>query len=473
MEKSSESNGIMNSASDKIHSLCLGVDICVVCGDRASGRHYGAISCEGCKGFFKRSIRKRLGYQCRGNQACEVTKHHRNRCQYCRLQKCLTMGMRSDSVQHERKPISVKKEYSNHSNYYNLSSVHNNSVKLFMKREMGVDSYGVNMHSSSIGQSNFGMYSPLPYNIYSDNYNFKQEQQNHVSYFEDVNCDESSDSDVIDTLSSQDSKSMINYAIEIATKLGLNGNRCRSDDEESESVHVDGRLVEDNTVQFEIQSPTPMPAYSDVHYIYESASRLLFLSVHWVRNVPAFQLFSNEAQVSLVRGCWSELFALGLSQCAHALSLPTIIISICNHLQNSVAQQKISSSKVKIVTDHIRSLQDFVNSMIALNVDEHEYAYLKLITLFNPDNPGVQARRQASDLQEKALQELREQIGENSCERFAKLLLRLPPLRSLNRHILEQIFFPGLGDQCDIDNIIPFILKMDNCDFVSDQGGLI
>jgi len=60
------------------------------------GRHYGAISCEGCKGFFKRSIRKQLGYACRGSKICEVTKHHRNRCQYCRLQKCLLMGMRSD-----------------------------------------------------------------------------------------------------------------------------------------------------------------------------------------------------------------------------------------------------------------------------------------------------------------------------------------------------------------------------------------
>ena len=64
------------------------------------GRHYGAISCEGCKGFFKRSIRKQLGYQCRGNKDCEVTKHHRNRCQYCRLQKCLAMGMRSDCKYH-------------------------------------------------------------------------------------------------------------------------------------------------------------------------------------------------------------------------------------------------------------------------------------------------------------------------------------------------------------------------------------
>jgi len=77
-------------------SATLSVELCLVCGDRASGRHYGAISCEGCKGFFKRSIRKQLGYQCRGAMNCEVTKHHRNRCQFCRLQKCLASGMRSD-----------------------------------------------------------------------------------------------------------------------------------------------------------------------------------------------------------------------------------------------------------------------------------------------------------------------------------------------------------------------------------------
>merc|ERR1719228_2641229 len=75
----------------------LGCETCVVCGDRASGRHYGVVSCEGCKGFFKRSMRKDQGYRCRMNKDCDVNKNYRNRCQYCRLQKCLAMGMRSDT----------------------------------------------------------------------------------------------------------------------------------------------------------------------------------------------------------------------------------------------------------------------------------------------------------------------------------------------------------------------------------------
>lgn len=67
------------------------------------GRHYGVISCEGCKGFFKRSIRSHVNYNCRGDKDCLINKAYRNRCQYCRLQKCYKAGMRSEAVQNERR----------------------------------------------------------------------------------------------------------------------------------------------------------------------------------------------------------------------------------------------------------------------------------------------------------------------------------------------------------------------------------
>nr|CAH8876345.1 unnamed protein product [Trichobilharzia regenti] len=70
--------------------------------NRASGKHYGVISCEGCKGFFKRTVRKELTYICRDNQDCQIDKRLRNRCQYCRYQKCLRVGMRREAVQEER-----------------------------------------------------------------------------------------------------------------------------------------------------------------------------------------------------------------------------------------------------------------------------------------------------------------------------------------------------------------------------------
>lgn len=60
------------------------------------GKHYGVYSCEGCKGFFKRTVRKDLTYTCRDNKDCTVDKRQRNRCQYCRYQKCLAMGMKRE-----------------------------------------------------------------------------------------------------------------------------------------------------------------------------------------------------------------------------------------------------------------------------------------------------------------------------------------------------------------------------------------
>ena len=56
-----------------------------VCGDTSSGKHYGILACNGCSGFFKRSVRRRLIYRCQaGTGMCMIDKAHRNQCQACR-----------------------------------------------------------------------------------------------------------------------------------------------------------------------------------------------------------------------------------------------------------------------------------------------------------------------------------------------------------------------------------------------------
>ena len=67
--------------------------ICMICDDKATGLHYGIITCEGCKGFFKRTVQNKRVYTCVADGNCEINKAQRNRCQYCRFQKCLERGM--------------------------------------------------------------------------------------------------------------------------------------------------------------------------------------------------------------------------------------------------------------------------------------------------------------------------------------------------------------------------------------------
>ncbi|XP_005404576.1 PREDICTED: nuclear receptor subfamily 1 group I member 3-like isoform X3 [Chinchilla lanigera] len=71
---------------------------CVVCGDRATGYNFHALTCEGCKGFFRRTVNKSTGPTCPFTGSCEVSRAQRRRCPACRLQKCLDVGMRKDMV---------------------------------------------------------------------------------------------------------------------------------------------------------------------------------------------------------------------------------------------------------------------------------------------------------------------------------------------------------------------------------------
>ncbi|XP_069750857.1 oxysterols receptor LXR-alpha-like isoform X3 [Narcine bancroftii] len=71
----------------------LGNEVCSVCGDKASGFHYNVLSCEGCKGFFRRSIIKSAQYSCKNGGQCEMDLYMRRKCQDCRLRKCRQAGM--------------------------------------------------------------------------------------------------------------------------------------------------------------------------------------------------------------------------------------------------------------------------------------------------------------------------------------------------------------------------------------------
>ena len=73
---------------------------------------------------------------------------------------------------------------------------------------------------------------------------------------------------------------------------GSGGGEDSDVDESSDDLlnKIDDLVINDRLIRFRLATPTPMPSYLNVHFICETASRLLFLSVHWVRSIPAFSL---------------------------------------------------------------------------------------------------------------------------------------------------------------------------------------
>ncbi|CAK5010904.1 unnamed protein product [Meloidogyne enterolobii] len=88
-----------NQANPDYSTIIAGEEVllCKVCSDRASGFHYGIFSCEGCKGFFRRSLQNKIDYRpCTQSQKCQIVRANRNRCQECRWRKCIEAGMSKD-----------------------------------------------------------------------------------------------------------------------------------------------------------------------------------------------------------------------------------------------------------------------------------------------------------------------------------------------------------------------------------------
>ncbi|MGH0187395.1 UNVERIFIED_CONTAM: hypothetical protein FKN15_025224 [Acipenser sinensis] len=67
--------------------------LCLICGDEASGCHYGVLTCGSCKVFFKRAVEGHQNYLCAGRNDCIVDKIRRKNCPACRLRKCYQAGM--------------------------------------------------------------------------------------------------------------------------------------------------------------------------------------------------------------------------------------------------------------------------------------------------------------------------------------------------------------------------------------------
>ncbi|KAK7069111.1 Ligand binding domain of hormone receptors [Halocaridina rubra] len=89
-----------------------GPRICGVCGDKAKSMHFGGLSCDSCKAFFRRAVNNDayLSFTCPNDGNCVMNIISRKCCQFCRYKRCTGIGMERAWVMSEEERVQMMKQ---------------------------------------------------------------------------------------------------------------------------------------------------------------------------------------------------------------------------------------------------------------------------------------------------------------------------------------------------------------------------
>ncbi|KAL0277373.1 UNVERIFIED_CONTAM: hypothetical protein PYX00_004689 [Menopon gallinae] len=426
--------------------------LCKVCGDKASGKHYGVPSCDGCRGFFKRSIRRGLAYQCKESGSCVVDVTRRNQCQACRFKKCLAVNMKRDAVQHERAPraslaasqcpslTNARRHgfgFSSHAGFFGpaASVIDFPAYQLIYPQPTFPFQFGIKPHSLG-----------LPHGLGLRIFNCPGPNGSIVPNFRTTEPAQTPGSSFHPFRRSEESKIIVEDRLRTPASAGSAEEDEVTSSEEARDTQTNFRTCTLPTDQ----NPIELPLTPGSENIYEFAAKLLFLTVKWARSIPSFLQLSFHDQSILLEDSWSDLFILSAAQWTLPIDEDYL-----------VSMTSASVTKQQLLEKEARRLKETIARFTIMRVDHTEYACLKTLTLFKSEATGLRDRVRVEMLQDQTHIVLHDHcISQDSPKaRFGKLLMLLSSVSVFSKEIIEELLFRKTIGSISIERVVIDMLK--------------
>lgn len=187
--------------------------------------------------------------------------------------------------------------------------------------------------------------------------------------------------------------------------------------------------------------------------ICKEASAVLVKTIHFMKNLPAFNQLPPNDQFLLLKSCWAPLFILGLAQ--EGVNFEVTDTPADSMLKKILLnrQESYETEREQPTMAGVSKLKSCLKKFWSLDLSPKEYAYLKGTTIFNPDVPDLKAALFIEGLQQEAQYALREVVRllhPGDQERFARILLTASMLQSITPSLITELFFRPVIGQADL-----------------------
>jgi len=469
-------------------------ELCPVCGDKVSGYHYGLLTCESCKGFFKRTVQNKKVYNCVAERCCVIDKTQRKRCPYCRFQKCLDVGMKLEAVRHDR----MRGGRNKFGPMYKRDRARKLQVMRNRTSVVPVGIGGVNLYPGSSNSSNSSHPAAVSSNSLSGSnqntmyttplHTIKQEIQ--IPQVTSMTSSPDSSPSPVQlphglTMSASTNNSSglstqgqviaqqtdpstggIQWQISTSPNSGnrefsfgtaagsssssgltlngtSNGNSNGSSGKMPQVIRDFLQTLDDEEWKTELFKLLQNQSFNQVEVdLFELLCKVLdqnlFAQVDWARNSFYFKELEVNDQMRLLENSWSEM-----------LILDQIHQRMHNHLQDEIdlpngQKFELLSLALLGVPSMSDAFAELTNKLSTLKFDSADYVCLKFILLLNPDVRTLRNRSHVQDCHDQVRRTLHEyciNCYQSVPDKFNQLLSLLPDLREMAQRGEGYLYF--------------------------------